>query len=67
MAAFLGSALGPMIGGPLLYLFGHQEGITADGEDMPYLLRGYAVVLCLSTVYFILSAISLRWVGDSNM
>ena len=67
VAAFLGSALGPMIGGPLLYVFGHQEGTSDNGEDLPYLLKGYAVVLCLSTVYFSLSAISLRWVRDSSI
>ena len=56
-----------MIGGPLLYVFGHQEGAADNGEDLPYLLEGYAVVLCLSTVYFSLSAISLRWVRDSSV
>jgi MFS family permease len=55
VAAFLGSAIGPMIGGPLLYFFG-SSGIL--GQD--YTIQGYAIILSLSTAYFILSAISLR-------
>jgi MFS family permease len=59
VAAFLGSALGPMVGGPLLYLVG-SRGPLPEGQD--YSIYGYAVVLLLSTIYFLLSAISLRWV-----
>lgn len=58
VAAFLGSAIGPMVGGPLLYMFG-SSGVV-DGQD--YTIRGYTIILSLSTVYFILSAISLKWV-----
>ena len=58
VAAFLGSAIGPMTGGPLLYLFGSTG--TAEGQD--YTIRGYTILLSLSSAYFILSAISLKWV-----
>jgi len=63
VAAFLGSAIGPMIGGPLLYIFGTSG--TVDGQD--YSIGGYSIILSLSTVYFIMSAISLRWVKKSNV
>jgi hypothetical protein len=64
-AAFLGSALGPMIGGPLLYIFGS----TADSQDSgteEYTLTGYAVVLGLSTFYFVASAWSLRYIRNAR-
>jgi MFS family permease len=63
VAAFLGSALGPMIGGPLLYFFGSSGTV----DDHGYTIRGYAVVLSLSAVYFLLSAVSLRWVRKANV
>lgn len=63
VAAFLGSALGPMIGGPLLYVFGQDY--TDDGQD--YTIHGYTILLSLSTVYFLLSATSLRWVKKENV
>lgn len=62
VAAFLGSALGPMIGGPLLYFFGSQH--QQAGEDTEeYTLSGYAVVLSLSSFYFLCSALSLRYIN----
>ena len=63
VAAFLGSALGPMVGGPLLYLVGARE---VEG-DQDYSIYGYAVVLSLATLYFMLSAISLHWVKKANV
>jgi hypothetical protein len=63
VAAFLGSALGPMIGGPLLYIFGNS-GVT-DGQD--YTIQGYTVLLSLSTAYFLLSAITLRWIKKASV
>lgn len=59
VAAFLGSALGPMVGGPFLYLVG-SHGPVHENQD--YSIYGYTVVLWLATIYFLLSAISLRWV-----
>lgn len=58
IASFLGSALGPMIGGPLLYLFGNSE---IDSEQ-DYSIEGYALILSLSALYFLLSAVALQWV-----
>ena len=63
VAAFLGSAIGPMTGGPLLYLFGS----TGTAEDQDYTIRGYAILLSLSSAYFILSAISLKWVEKKDV
>ena len=62
VAGFVGSALGPMIGGPLLYLFGDQGKIAPDGSA-EYSLRGYIVVLSLSAFYFFCSALVLRRIG----
>jgi MFS family permease len=71
VAAFLGAALGPMIGGPLLYLVGGKdmEGINSSEENdgaEEYSLEGYAVVLILSTAYFILSALTLCYLKQGN-
>ena len=63
VAAFLGSAIGPMVGGPMLYFFG-SAGVS---DDQDYTIRGYSIILSLSTVYFILSALSLRWIGKTDM
>ena len=50
--------------GPMLYLFGHQdvseEGVASDAIE--YSLRGYAVLVSLSALYFFLSAITLRYI-----
>jgi MFS family permease len=70
VAAFLGSALGPMIGGPLLYFFGqkHDSDADADADDdeEEYSLTGYAVVLSLSTFYFMCSALSLQYIKNHH-
>ena len=60
VAAFLGSTLGPLVGGPLLFLFGSNSENMDPGQD--YSKLGYVVVLGLSALYFWLSAISLNWV-----
>jgi sugar phosphate permease len=49
VAAFLGSALGPMIGGPILYFVGAQDN-DDEAERSGYSLEGYAVILSLSSV-----------------
>jgi MFS family permease len=77
VAAFLGSALGPMIGGPLLYIFGSQQNSSSNsdgaghqGTGIPappppgaedYTMRGYAVVIGLASFYFFCSAVVLRF------
>jgi Major Facilitator Superfamily len=73
VAAFLGSALGPMIGGPLLYLFGQSDeyavGTQLDGgteSAAAYTITGYAVVLSLSAMYFFCSAITLRYLNVAH-
>jgi MFS family permease len=64
VAAFMGSALGPMVGGPLLYLVGSYG---PDVENQDYSVYGYAVVLSLATIYFLFSAVSLRWVRKADV
>lgn len=59
VAGFVGSALGPMIGGPLLYLFGHKNGHNHNGGQS-YSIEGYSVVVTLAAVYFIFSALTLK-------
>lgn len=73
VAAFLGSALGPMIGGPLLYIFGARPSTddddtpqpTNEGDDVleEYSLRGYAVVFSLSSFYFLCSAFTVSFLN----
>lgn len=65
VAAFLGSALGPMIGGPLLYIFGQPTSNSHDNQT--YSSQGYTVILGLSTFYFFLAAVSLRWVKKRDV
>ncbi len=68
VAAFLGSALGPMIGGPLLFAFGHQSSSAAapeiDDDSEAYTWTGYAVILALSSFYFLCSAFSLTFLRN---
>jgi MFS family permease len=63
VAAFLGATLGPMIGGPILYLVGAK--VPDPSLPIPsreeYSLTGYAVLLALSSTYFLLSALTLRF------
>jgi hypothetical protein len=63
VAAFLGGAIGPMLSGPLLYVFGSDG--ADEGQD--YTIHGYSIVLSLATFYFLLSAVSLRWVEKANV
>jgi hypothetical protein len=74
VAGFVGSALGPLVGGPLLFYFGSvQQTFTAVGEkeeedvDKEYSWEGYAVVLTLSAAYFSCSAASLAWIRDHKL
>eukprot|EP00521_Asterionellopsis_glacialis_P016411 CAMPEP_0195303480 /NCGR_PEP_ID=MMETSP0707-20130614/32861_1 /TAXON_ID=33640 /ORGANISM="Asterionellopsis glacialis, Strain CCMP134" /LENGTH=118 /DNA_ID=CAMNT_0040367041 /DNA_START=263 /DNA_END=619 /DNA_ORIENTATION=- len=69
IAGFVGYSLGPLIGGPMLYLFGHQdvsdEGVASD--TIEYSLGGYAVLVSLSALYFFLSAITLRYIKKTGV
>jgi hypothetical protein len=58
-----------MIGGPLLYFFGRQQGDDTESgeEDSGYTIKGYAVILGLSSVYFLFSALSLRWIKNLHV
>ena len=66
VAGFIGSALGPMIGGPLLFFFGDQDILSEDGSE-EYSIRGYAVILSLSAFYFLCSALVLRRIEESSV
>jgi len=59
IAAFVGTASGPLIGGPALYIVGRTE------TEGVYSIAGYAVLLCFSAFYMILSAVVIRKVHDS--
>ena len=63
IAAFVGLAVGPMVGGVVLYVFGSSE--TVDGQD--YTIQGYAIILSLSAIYFTLSAICLTWLKKAGV
>lgn len=75
VAAFLGSALGPMVGGPVLYYVGSQTrnatNVTLDDENESndedtdgYTIEGYAILLFLSSFYFFMSSLFLNFVRD---
>ena len=74
VAAFLGSALGPMIGGPLLFIFGSKNSdqdfsdvVGNDDDDTEsYDWLGYAVVLSLGASYFLISALTLLFIRGSS-
>lgn len=65
VAGFVGSALGPLVGGPLLYAFGSPM-LQPDGE-VEYSIQGYGVVLSMSGVYFLLSAMILRLIREDRI
>lgn len=80
VAGFVGSALGPLVGGPLLFYFGKSVQLTftaaaaateeeeeQEDEDGGYSWGGYAVVLTLSAAYFACSAATLAWIRDHKL
>ena len=75
VAGFVGSALGPLVGGPLLFYFGRvqqtfapvTDGGEEDDDDEGYSWQGYAVVLTLSAAYFACSAATLAWIRDHKL
>lgn len=64
VAAFLGSALGPMVSGPLLSFF--SDTTLVDGQPEEYSRSGYVLVYALSALYFSCSALALRYVGGNR-
>ncbi|KAI2498376.1 major facilitator superfamily-like protein [Fragilaria crotonensis] len=65
VAGFVGSALGPLIGGPLLFAFGRPT-LSPEGE-VEYSIQGYGVVLCLSASYFLASALVLKRIRNAHV
>lgn len=59
VASFVGTALGPMVGGPLLYLVGQT------GQEGVYSIWGYASLLSFAFVYFVLAAVVLIKVSQN--
>lgn len=62
-------AAGPVIGGPLLYIFGKRDHSIVNeynddnlGGQVYYSLSGYAVLFTLSALYFLFSSYVLRWI-----
>jgi len=58
VAAFIGSALGPVVGGPVLYFAGDA---TAAGEFSRW---GYGILFVLSALYLLMSSFLLRYVEN---
>jgi MFS family permease len=54
VASFLGTALGPLVGGPILYFIGSTD------EPGVYSILGYAVLLMMSVAYFTIAAVVLK-------
>mmetsp|Transcript_20921 Transcript_20921/g.30993 ORF Transcript_20921/g.30993 Transcript_20921/m.30993 type:complete len:288 (-) Transcript_20921:73-936(-) len=57
VAGFVGSALGPLVGGPLLYMFGNP--VEESDGTIEYSAHGYAIVLGMSAIYYVCSALTL--------
>lgn len=76
VAGFIGSALGPFIGGPLLYIFGQWDYSSIfysnthiniyHNDDAYYKNMGYIILFSLSCVYFVCSAYILRFVDGAK-
>ena len=65
VAGFVGSALGPLVGGPLLFAFGRPV-LSPEGE-VEYSIQGYGVVLFLSASYFLASAFVLKLIHNDHV
>merc|ERR1719217_504904 len=58
IGCFLGSAIGPVLGGPVLSFFGHDS-----ANPQAYTYHGYATLLIFAALCFGLSGYILRYVG----
>jgi MFS family permease len=65
VAGFVGSALGPLVGGPLLYAFGNPT-LSPEGE-VEYSIQGYSVCFSMSALYFLISALILRLIRNESV
>ena len=68
-----GVAMGPLIGGPLLFIFGRLHDDEKDNKfhddyvgGQQYSLLGYIIVFSMSAIYFLSAGVVLRWVKSSN-
>jgi len=64
VAAFLGSAMGPLVGGPILYL---SSDLSRSYQDVQYTEVGYSIVWSLSSFYFMCSAVSLWYLRPRSI
>lgn len=62
VAMFVGSSIGPLIGGPLLFLSANHDKGDAYNDDSSYALYGYAILFSLSSIYYFCSAWVLTFV-----
>jgi len=63
IGSFVGTALGPVVGGALLYLLGNNGENSMDDEGT-YSREGYSIIFFLAGLYFVGSAYVLRWVRE---
>mmetsp|Transcript_3293 Transcript_3293/g.5170 ORF Transcript_3293/g.5170 Transcript_3293/m.5170 type:complete len:485 (-) Transcript_3293:107-1561(-) len=62
VAMFIGSSIGPLIGGPLLFLSADNDESDKDDGDSSYAIYGYAILFSLSSLYYFCSAWILTFV-----
>ena len=60
VAGFLGTTLGPLVFGPVLFIFGHIP--KSEHSFAHYKLNGYILLYSISAIYFVISAYSLTFV-----
>jgi sugar phosphate permease len=65
VAGFVGSALGPLLGGPMLLAFGDPS--EDEDGDVVYSLTGYAVCISMASLYFTISAFVLQFIREENL
>lgn len=58
IGCFLGGAIGPVMGGPILALFGHNP-----DKPSAYNYSGYAILLAMAAIAFLFSGVVLKRVG----
>ena len=66
VGAFIGTMLGPMIGGPLLWLVGGRGEVDIGGGEVGYSRAGYYMLLGMGTIFMLLSAYVLRYIKNAQ-